>query len=96
MYSFLYIHAPNEQFFMLVSQPPAGFQVDKWNLEALSEATLTRVAGSAMTVHMTHGCEGLVGSPPGGSQLVGVGVRVGFGECHGVPIPLWVGMNFFD
>lgn len=29
-----------------------GFQVDKWNLEALSEATLTRVAGSAMTVHM--------------------------------------------
>lgn len=39
-----------------VHQPESatvGFQVDKWNLEALSEATLTRVAGSAMTVHMT-------------------------------------------
>ena len=29
-----------------------GFKVSKWNLENLSEASMCRVAGSAMTVHM--------------------------------------------
>ena len=53
----------------------SGFQVDKWNLEALSEATLTRVAGSAMTVHMTlFAHDQLVENQVDGSQVVEVEV----------------------